>query len=67
MQSDRHIAGSQGARKQVQTAITPGINWNDKALNDKLKVLILDVLKEQGILQQKWSGGGIGKRNSKVR
>ncbi len=51
IQQDRHIAGSQGARKQVQTAITPGINWNDKALNDKLKVLILDVLKEQGILQ----------------
>lgn len=51
IQQDRHIVGAQGARKQVQTVITQGINWNDPALTDKLKSLVLDVLKEQGISQ----------------
>ena len=51
IQQDRHIVGAQGARKQVQTANTLQINWNDLALTDKLKSLVLDVLKEQGISQ----------------
>lgn len=51
IQQDIHTANILNTTRHAQIAGPVQVNWNDKAVVDKLKSLIADVLKEQGISQ----------------
>lgn len=51
IQQDIHTESTVNTTRHAQIASPVQVNWNDKVVVDKLKSLILDVLKEQGISQ----------------